>query len=141
MSAWIGAVKTLAFEMEESGSPITDLDIIIAMTLGLPVSYKNFISSLDTIPPSEFTIETVVTRLLNEEINQLNHSQKPNSGSADPNNVALIAASADGVVCFFCDKRGHFKSDCPEKKKWENSKKINGAAHTVEDDPLDFGYD
>lgn len=29
--------------------------------------------------------------------------------------------SAD-VTCFFCDKKGHYKSECPEKKAWEKTK-------------------
>jgi hypothetical protein len=26
------------------------------------------------------------------------------------------------VLCFFCDAKGHYKSDCPEWKAWEKSK-------------------
>ena len=32
------------------------------------------------------------------------------------------------VLCFFCNRKGHYKSDCPERKAWEKSKKTSTAA-------------
>ena len=35
-------------------------------------------------------------------------------------------ATAD-VMCYFCDEKGHYKSDCLERKAWEKLKKFHAA--------------
>jgi len=62
------------------------------------------------------------------------HSSDPTAGDIPvptDQNIAFAAAhrhagqvtAAPDTTCFFCDKKGHFKSECPERRRWEATKK------------------
>lgn len=129
MEAWIGRIQTMVLRMEHAAIAVTDQDKILAFTMGLPPAYSPVIINFDATSPDQLTVDHVITRLLNEEARQ---NASPSSGT--PSTVttaefdeamAVVAArraSAD-VSCFFCDKKGHFKSNCPEKSAWEAAKR------------------
>jgi len=55
---------------------------------------------------------------------------------------ATTTGDPSDVTCYFCDKKGHYKSDCPERLAWEKSKGHEIAATAVEDNSNDdeFGF-
>ncbi|KAF7334155.1 CCHC-type domain-containing protein [Mycena venus] len=128
MEAWIGRIQTLVLRMEHAGIEVTAQDQILALTMGLPSSYDAVIINFDATSPEQLTVNHVITRLLNEETRQISSpGSSPNatvSDNAIDEALAAIAARRDpaDVTCFFCDKKGHFKSDCPEKVAWQSSK-------------------
>ncbi|TRM57183.1 hypothetical protein BD626DRAFT_412463, partial [Schizophyllum amplum] len=68
----LGNVKVQVFEMQEAGVELTNLDIILAITMGLPASYDSLIISLnDTalnqLTLDQLTLDYVIGCLLNEE--------------------------------------------------------------------------
>jgi gag-polypeptide of LTR copia-type len=67
MHTWIAAVRHLAHEFTEAGTTVTDDDTIIVLMLGLPLTYENFVITLDVTPDEQLTLDLVITRLLNEE--------------------------------------------------------------------------
>src|SRR5882724_4870123 len=81
--SWVSDIKKTAFQLEATGIPTIDEDIILALTEGLPESFSAFIIALDSLPPRELTLDNVVTRLLNEEVRQTLTSTGTNT-SADP---------------------------------------------------------
>jgi hypothetical protein len=123
MSAWIGEVKSQAFDMQEAGLEVPDLDIILALTMGLPSSYDSLI------------IDHVTTRLLAEETRQLTRTSVAGAATETtitPNHTlkrfehALSATTktplpVDKITCWFCEEKGHYKDDCPKRKKWIES--------------------
>lgn len=133
MQAWIGAIQGLAFRMEEAGIDVSDQDRILALTMGLPASYDAVIINFDSTPSELLTLNHVVARLLNEEVRQ--EATDPKSSKApDELDEAMAAVGSGGgrrkkvsdtvdVTCYFCDQKGHYKSECPEKRTWENAKK------------------
>lgn len=140
MEAWIGRIQTLVLRMEHAGIDVGAQDQILAMTMGLPASYDPVIINFDATSPEQLTVEHVITRLLNEETRQLS---APGDTPPAPSDIdvdealAVMAARRDAadVTCFFCDKKGHFKSNCPDKLAWESAKrkkKIGTAAMAVE---------
>ncbi|KAF9064931.1 hypothetical protein BDP27DRAFT_1140844, partial [Rhodocollybia butyracea] len=112
------------FEMEEAGLDVSDQEYILAITLGLPPSYATVISSFNTVAADVLTLDYVTNQLLNDEVAQL--AGKPTTTNVererDAKDSALTAAAPDGTrgpavkrTCFFCDKHGHFKDECPER--------------------------
>jgi hypothetical protein len=126
MEAWIGRIQTLVLRMEHGGIEVTAQDQILAMTMGLPPSFDAVIINFDATPPEQLTVNHVITRLLNEETRQSSPTDSPSStNDTGDEALAVTAARRDPALtaCFFCDKRGHFKSECPEKAAWEAAKR------------------
>ncbi|KAJ7364480.1 hypothetical protein DFH08DRAFT_682252 [Mycena albidolilacea] len=144
MEDWIGHIQSMVLRMEYTGIVVTDQDKILAFTMGLPTTYEAVIINFDATSPDDLTVQHVISRLLNEETRQLSNtttSDIPSPNDNDPNNVAFAArrVAASSQSCYFCDKKGHFKSDCPERLRWEQSKKkATETAATVDYDSDDY---
>lgn len=128
MQAWISKVQGLAFRMEAAGINVADQDKILALTMGLPATYSGVIINFDATPPELLTLNHVITRLLNEETRQAADTPEVKE---EPLDQALAvtsgrprrAVATSDVTCYFCDAKGHYKSECPERLAWERKKK------------------
>ena len=113
MSAYVARVRHIAFLLEEAGVNVTDDDIILAITSGLPHSYDSFLISLDATSDTDYTLPHVIARLVNEYQRQHGRHQP----ASDPANVALAATTQHrdlaNITCFGCGKKGHYQSSCP----------------------------
>lgn len=90
----------------------------IAMTLrSLPRSYRSFVTSLENRKPEDLTMDFVVGRLRDEF--QKCESQEEIYVKQEK---ALKVKSEEVKKCYFCQKPGHFRANCPEMKKWRDSK-------------------
>ena len=72
MSSWVSDVKNAAFQLESSGVPVIDKDIILALTEGLPDTFSMPTVALDSIPLHDLDLTNVITQHLNEEVQQRN---------------------------------------------------------------------
>ncbi|KAJ7148834.1 hypothetical protein C8R46DRAFT_916656, partial [Mycena filopes] len=90
----------------------------------LPPAYDAVvIINFDSAAPESLTFNGVVARLLNEETRQ--HSGTPITIKTEREATFVAAAnrgSRADVICHFCDKKGHYKSECREKMKWDESR-------------------
>ncbi|KAF8220733.1 hypothetical protein L208DRAFT_1382541 [Tricholoma matsutake] len=146
MQTWIGVIQSLAFWMEEAGIEVADQDKILMLTMGLPNTYDAVIINFDLTPANLFTLNHIITQLLNEETRQV--SQAPVTNDHCDTNEAMAtmrsplghrtrpAPSTLDVTCYFRNKKGHYKSDCLQRKEWATmkAKKAGVATFTV-------GYD
>jgi hypothetical protein len=136
MQAWIAAVRHAAFELEAADFEIRDIDLIIALTQGLPESYSSFIVSLDATPPDELSIDTLIVRLLNEESRQRGTTtikkSDPESENAAFASYPRTRTAGRGpgqqvekgdnekmkeFRCYNCRGIGHMARDCPSPKQ------------------------
>ena len=126
ISAYISRARYLAFLLEETGVIISDDDLMLAITAGLPHSYDHFLISLDTLIDSEYTLNNIITRLNNEYERQHMYSTnpRPNLNKAqNPSDEALSAMSLSkprvalaNITCFNCGEKGHYQNNCPRPK-------------------------
>jgi gag-polypeptide of LTR copia-type/Domain of unknown function (DUF4219)/Zinc knuckle len=145
MQSWIGQVQALAFRLEHAGIKVEEQDKILALTMGLPNAYDAVIINFDSTSPDQLTLSHVISRLLNEEVRQLGNE---NSTKSEHDEAMMVtSATTKGrrlgakatttgnpdVTCYFCDKKGHYKSECPERLAWEKSKGHEEVAAGVED--------
>ena len=127
MQAWIAAVRQAAFELESADFEVRKIDLIIALTQGLPESYSSFIVSLDATPPDQLKVDILIMRLLNEETRQ-SGSNKTHIES-DTTEEALVATRErsstrylnsqkpnSNIRCFNCRGYGHYSRDCATPK-------------------------
>jgi hypothetical protein len=155
MQAWIGQIQALGFRLEQAGISVSDQDKILALTMGLPSSYDAIIINFDSTPSDQLTLSHVISRLLNEEVRQTSgQPSNINDTSEETRDEAMAVTGCGGrragggtpsdVVCIFCDKKGHYKSDCPDRLAWESSKKKGSkeyAAAVFNEDEQDFDED
>ena len=100
--------------------------------MGIPPSYDPVIINFNATLSELLTLNNVIARLLNEEVQQSGDSNIVK----DPEDKVMAVTSGKGhgvqnsvvadITCFFCTEKGHFKSDCPEKRAWEKLKKLKG---------------
>ena len=139
MQGFIGEARRLALQLQEIGVTVEDEDVILVLTGGLPPSYDNFVITLDSTPPSQLTLDYVITHLINEESRQVVDSEglgasalaATTSTSYKPKGAKRDTSQ---ITCWNCQKKGHFQSNCPDV-----SRKQAVLALTAETEPL-FAY-
>jgi len=120
MPAYIARVRHVAFLLQEADVTVSDDDLILAITSGLPHSYDSFLISLDAAPDREFTLSNVTARLVNEYQRQHMYTVSPHlSSPAQTVDEALAVTSVTlgtrlaRITCFKCGEKGHYQSNCP----------------------------
>ncbi|PIL29497.1 transcription factor [Ganoderma sinense ZZ0214-1] len=129
MTSWISDVNKAAFQLKDIGAEVSDEDIMVVLTIGLPSSYENFLVSLDATPTDDLTLEYVIRRLVNEDSRQaqsLPASSSPTAYAATtrfqrpgPSAPATQLGQPRGkvplseITCFNCGAKGHYQQKCP----------------------------
>ena len=67
IEGWIGEVHSHANKLKAINVNISDKDIIVVLTAGLPPFYTTVIISLDAVKSKELTLDFIITHLLNKE--------------------------------------------------------------------------
>lgn len=125
IASWVGQVRHAAFILGRADYDVPELDMILALTQGLPPSYAPFLVTLDTTPHEQLKFEDVITHLLNEETRQtcaLAVKSEPEDEVIS--NEALAAWPAHRgaptrrqgpLVCHRCGGIGHMRAVCPSR--------------------------
>ena len=125
MSAWISRICGIANHLNEIGAKVDNEEIILALTMGLPDQYNNLIITLNS--STQLEIDTIITRLLNEEIRQeVLPGDGPGSQGSLQREVAFVASTRDRsaklhITCFRCGRKGHYRSECPQAENGKGS--------------------
>jgi len=145
MSAYIAHIHHLTFLLEEANVPMSEDDIILGITSRLPHSYDSFLISLDATADSDYTLNNVIARLINEY--QRQHQSQPHSQSnenSQPNEAMLVSSPSSRnnlmhITCFACGQMGHFQSspNCPSRNKSSPAPEPKDAAHFLESIEVD----
>lgn len=118
MEAWIGHVRSLANRLIAIDIKVSDEDMIVVLTAGLPPSYTTVVISFDAIDPDKLTLDFVITRLLNKEGHQvIPVAQEVKEEENAAMVVSVTSKHGANVVCFYCGELGHFVADCNTRIK------------------------
>ena len=141
MEGWIGEVHSCANWLKAIDVDVSDEDIIIVLTAGLPPSYTTVIISLDAVKPQELTVNFVITCLLNEEGRQVISPNVSEVKKEEPDNAALMSEwSSHNVQCYYCLEMGHFSSMCPTKAKCKGNLTFRVMHDTSKGNPKIYKY-
>jgi hypothetical protein len=121
MASWISRVKGMCFKLEAVGVNVTDKDVILVLTNGLPETFNQFVIALDATRPEDITLKNVIAQLANEEGQQGIDIVKKEEEKVRLGESALAATKGrrdrSEITCFYCGKKGHFRSEYPERKE------------------------
>jgi hypothetical protein len=126
MEGWISSIQSQVFMMEEAGIDISNQDTILALTMGLPSDYDTVIINFDSALTDQLTMDNVVVAcflMRRADKPPLLPAITPKMVKDEAFAVTITCAPHSDVTCHFCNKKGHFKSECCEKQKWEQWKK------------------
>lgn len=148
MESWIGEVRTRARRLESVEVQISDEDIIVVLTAGLPSSFTPVIISFDALEPEKLTLDFVITRLLNEEARQTTHSTVKKEEDETALRAERVNKIGNNVQCFYCLEMGHYSTACPTKLKENKAREDAGrrklkellAAFTLDSDEESENY-
>jgi hypothetical protein len=130
MESWIGEVRGLANRLKAIDVDVSDEDMIVVLTAGLPPSYTPIVISFDALESTKLTLNFVITRLLNEEGRQAIPSfTSIKTEDLDVNTALNASKFRSDVQCFYCLLKGHYASVCPQKEKDVKAKEEEGRKH------------
>nr|XP_012234629.1 PREDICTED: uncharacterized protein LOC105679276 [Linepithema humile] len=103
--------------------PVTKVDKLAKALGNLPVKYSGFITAWDSYDETKQTYENLVARLMKEE-KRLTEAEEVAVAFASLNVNKTLKTNTDqkgkstdkrNVECFFCKKKGHYKSECRKR--------------------------
>ncbi|KAJ4717014.1 Retrovirus-related Pol polyprotein from transposon TNT 1-94 [Melia azedarach] len=133
-------LNTILLELRNIDVKVEDEDAALILLVSLPLSYENFVQSF-IVGKDTVSLEEVRSSLHTRELRH-----KATGTGADNQAAGLVASGSYGHgnsgkkkfkkavskgpkpndVCNYCKEKGHWKSDCPKKKRQQD--KLTGTA-------------
>jgi hypothetical protein len=135
MPAYIACAREAARLLSAAGHNISDDDLLMAITSGLPPSYNPFLISIDTLPNSEYSLVCVIPRLINEYTQQsltpTVHIQTPTPMQPADDTMAITTAPhthcpISEITCFKCNQKGHYQYNCTSTNSTDTANVAKG---------------
>lgn len=104
------AFDKLFRELKSSGAKLEEIDIVCHLLLTMPKAYDNLVTALETMEQEKLTVDFVKSRLLDE-------ANKRNGGRGMGANSKQATAMNANVICYTCNKPGHYQSSCRYNKR------------------------
>ena len=132
-------LNTLLLELRNIDVKIEDEDAALILLVSLPMSFENFVQSF-IVGKDTVSLEEVRSALHSRELRH-----KANGTSTDIQPSGLFTSSGKGRknggkknkpmskgakpddVCNYCKEKGHWKFDCPKKKKQSEKQSVFAA--------------
>ena len=99
---------------------VSDEDKVVYLLAGLPESFDVLVTTLESGSDTVPALEMVTERLLREE------QKLKDREEADESKKLLVAKGKKQLMCHYCKKPDHFKKDCRDFAKAQQSSKGNG---------------
>lgn len=126
----ISKIESMSQALSDVGEPIAELDKIAKILGGLPAKYGSFVTAWDSYDENKQTFDNLTARLLKEKkrLSQVEEvttafsaikvdkvdkvSNKTQIKASYLNKQNKRSVDKTNVECYFCHKKGHFKSEC-----------------------------
>jgi len=121
MLGYINRVRNLGEILKAMGGEVTEMDVAMSVLNGLTSKYENLLVALDAKGEDELSLDSVKSRLLQEE----RHPADKSPATKRIGDMALVGANYGGqgrhgvlfkIKCYYCHKFGHILHNCPELK-------------------------
>lgn len=123
-------------QYRNSGGKIDDIDVVCRLLLSLGTEYDAVVTSIESQPEEQLTMDFVKCRLLDEEIKRKSLVEDAvedrREAAAFSGNSGRKPNQRKLFKCFGCQKEGHKLADCPKKKKQKEKFSGNSAAYSTE---------
>lgn len=122
--------ESIVSELKGAGEEVKNEDIVVNLMMGLPETYDNVVSALESFAKEDLTMERVKTRLLEEELKRKSkRMSSQDNGKEDPNEAVAFNTSNKyrqkqqnkGPRCFNCNEYGHKQNVCTKKKQFNTA--------------------
>lgn len=122
----ISKLENIVRQLKDFGERISDSMVITKILMVLPPSYSHFYSAWESTDIKQQTLSNLTSRLMMEEA-RVNSHEAPEMGGAlfvnkfsgKPKKKSNTSSStpARSGKCFYCKQKGHWRSNCPQRKK------------------------
>ncbi|CAI6369917.1 unnamed protein product [Macrosiphum euphorbiae] len=139
----ISKLENLSRQLKQLGEPISESMLITKILMTLPDSYRHFYSACDSMNSANRTLEQLTTRLMVEEIRQVQGQEVRDDGAESSaltatkgkyNKSQKYVNKNDNTKpgkCNHCKKPGHWKRDCRIFKKEQEEKKSTSGLELI----------
>lgn len=118
----MSSIETLAEQLRDSGSPVSEADLLTKIVTTLPKQFRVFKSNLIGMILADQNMATLTARLMAEEELNKEHDPESNEASTSAFRVESSATKARTsssrgrqkrrITCSHCKRTGHMESDC-----------------------------
>lgn len=117
----ISKVESLVQALADIGEPVKEVDKMAKILGSLPARFATFSTAWDSCAEDQQTFDNLTSRLLKEEQKLLDGDEKStafaavntyNTSKYNSKNKSSSTINRKDVECYYCHKRGHFKSEC-----------------------------
>lgn len=128
----IAKVENLARQIRDTGENLSDIAIMTKILGSLPSKFRSFRQAWLSLDETKQTIQNLTSRLLDEDVS-LSASDNFETALATSSNVdrkvtreenrQRLKLDKSKIICYKCQKKGHFAKECRGEKKPRNIEK------------------
>ncbi len=130
----INKVKALVDQLACLEVPVRDEDVVMTLLESLPPSYEYLITTLETLPMQDLTMEFVTARLMHEVSKRKEKEPQGDDATmvSTQGKGGTTSTRKDTKTCYYCGKPGHIARFCFKAKN--NNKEKENANKAKDDD-------